>query len=104
MPLFTLGDTHLSIGVDKPMDIFSGWSNHVEKLEENWRSAVGEDDTIVLAGDISWGMSLTEALPDLLFIDRLPGRKLIMKGNHDYWWETKSKMDRFLSEKGIKSI
>ena len=104
MSLFVLGDLHLSFGVDKPMDIFSGWSNHVEKLEENWRALVTDDDTVVLAGDISWGMDLGEALPDFRFIDGLPGKKIVMKGNHDYWWETMSKMERFFRENSLETI
>ncbi len=104
MPLYVLGDPHLSHGVDKPMDIFSGWNDHVSKIKENWLSVVCESDTVVLAGDISWGMDLGEALPDFKFIDELPGKKIILKGNHDYWWETKTKMDRFLAENGISTI
>ncbi len=104
MPLFVLGDLHLSFGTDKPMDIFGGWSNHVERIEQNWRNTVGQDDTVVLAGDISWGMDLCESLPDFRFIESLPGRKLVLKGNHDYWWETKTKMERFFSENGITSV
>lgn len=104
MPLYALGDTHLSFGTDKPMDIFRGWSNYVERLESNWRGTVKDEDTVLLAGDISWGMNLKEALPDFRFIDSLPGKKIILKGNHDYWWDTKTKMDRFLSENGISSI
>ena len=90
MSLYVLGDPHLSFGVDKPMDIFGGWGNYVERIERNWRDTVKEDDTIVLAGDISWAMKLNEALPDFRFIDALPGKKIILKGNHDYWWETKT--------------
>lgn len=104
MSLYVLGDPHLSHGVDKPMDIFSGWTDHVERLERNWRETVKDGDTVVLAGDISWGMNLNEALPDLQFIDALPGSKIILKGNHDYWWETMAKMQRYLSEHGIMTI
>lgn len=104
MQLYVIGDTHLSFGVDKPMDIFRGWSDYVDRLETNWRDIVSQDDTVLIAGDISWGMSLKEALPDFKFIDSLPGKKIIMKGNHDYWWETKTKMERFFNENGIGSI
>ncbi|MBQ2153132.1 MAG: metallophosphoesterase [Clostridia bacterium] len=104
MSLYVLGDPHLSFGVDKPMDIFSGWGNHTERIEKNWRSIVTDEDTVVLAGDISWGMSLKETLPDFRFIDALPGKKIILKGNHDYWWETKTKTDRFFAENGISTI
>lgn len=104
MSLWVLGDTHLSFGVDKPMDIFGGWSNYVERLEKNWRELVDENDTVLLAGDISWGMTLEQALPDFHFIDKLPGRKIIMKGNHDYWWGTVGKMTRFLNDNNINTI
>lgn len=104
MSLYVLGDPHLSFGVDKPMDIFGGWGNYVERIERNWRDTVKEDDTIVLAGDISWAMKLNEALPDFRFIDALPGKKIILKGNHDYWWETKTKIERYFTENGITTI
>ena len=95
MSLFAIGDTHLSFGVEKPMDVFNGWNDYEKRLEENWRKIVGEDDTVLICGDVSWGMKLNEALPDFRFINSLPGKKLLMKGNHDYWWETKSKMKPF---------
>ncbi len=104
MSLFAIGDTHLSFGVDKPMDIFQGWGNYTEKLKENWKATVTDADTVVIAGDISWAMTLREALPDFRFIDALPGKKIILKGNHDYWWETKTKIERFFAENGIKTI
>ncbi len=87
------------------MDIFKGWDNYVELLEQHWQETVGEDDAIVIAGDISWGMSLEEALPDLQFIDRLNGReKILLKGNHDYWWNTRSKMEVFFAENGLSTL
>lgn len=104
MSLFAIADTHLSLGTDKPMDIFKGWSGYVDKLKENWESAVTDSDTVVIAGDISWGMSLEGALEDFRFIDSLPGQKIILKGNHDYWWTTMKKMDTFLSQHEIKTI
>ena len=104
MSLWVIADTHLSFGVSKPMDIFGGWSNYVEKIESNWRELVSLQDAVVIAGDISWGMTLDEALPDLRFLDALPGRKIILKGNHDYWWVTKTKMDNFLKANGITSV
>lgn len=104
MSLFAIADTHLSLGTDKPMDIFKGWSGYVDKLKENWESAVTDSDTVVIAGDISWGMSLEGALEDFRFIDSLPGQKIILKGNHDYWWTTMKKMDTFLSQHDIKTI
>lgn len=104
MSLFAIGDTHLSFGVEKPMDVFNGWNDYEKRLEENWRKIVGEDDTVLICGDVSWGMKLNEALPDFRFINSLPGKKLLMKGNHDYWWETKSKMKRMFDDNSLDSI
>ena len=104
MALYTISDLHLSLGVDKPMDIFGGaWTGYEEKLRENL-SVLKDDDTIVFPGDISWGISLDEALEDFRFIDSFPGRKIIVKGNHDLWWDTVSKMRRFFQANGIGSI
>ncbi len=104
MSLFAIADTHLSFGTDKPMDIFRGWEKYEEKLEKNWRAVVNDSDTVVVAGDITWGMTMEEALEDFKFIDALPGQKIILKGNHDYWWSTKSKADKFFQNNGIKTI
>lgn len=104
MSLFAIGDTHLSLSCDKPMDIFGGWDSYVEKLKENWQNVVNDEDTVVIPGDISWGMSLNSSLKDFEFIHNLKGKKLILKGNHDYWWSTKNKMDKFLLENGLTSI
>lgn len=104
MALYAIADTHLSLSTHKPMDIFRGWTDHMERLESNWRKLVTPEDTVVIAGDISWGMSLNEALADFTFLHQLPGRKLIFKGNHDYWWCTRRKMDAFLEEKGLDSL
>lgn len=104
MSLFVMGDLHLSLGVNKPMDIFGGWENHTERIRENWQNEVSEGDTVVIPGDISWAMNFEQALPDFRFIHELNGTKIISKGNHDYWWNTASKMNRFLSENGFDSI
>ncbi|MEE8106902.1 MAG: metallophosphoesterase [Planctomycetota bacterium] len=99
MKLFAIADTHLGQAVDKPMDVFGpAWERHTERLQEQWRATVGEDDTVLVAGDISWGMSLEEALVDLRLIADLPGRKILLKGNHDYWWTSKSKVEKVLPE------
>ena len=104
MALYVLGDMHLSLGSDKPMDIFGDkWKNHTEKLSQSF-SALNEDDVTVLCGDLSWGMSLEESLSDFLFVNSLPGKKIILKGNHDYWWNTASKIKSFFGEHGIDSI
>ncbi len=104
MSLFVIGDTHLSFGVDKPMDIFGGWQDYTDRLEKNWRGIVGDTDTVVIPGDISWAMSLADAEADFAFLHALPGHKIILKGNHDYWWNTMRKMQAFLTEKGFDSI
>lgn len=104
MSVFAIADLHLSLGTDKPMDDFSGWSYYVERLADNWRAVVGEQDTVVIAGDISWGMTLKEARADFAFLHQLPGTKLLFKGNHDYWWTTRRKMDAFFEECGFSSL
>lgn len=104
MSLFVIGDTHLSFGSSKPMDVFEGWSGFEEKLERNWRARVRPEDTVVIAGDFSWAMSLEEAAADFRFLHALPGRKLLIKGNHDYWWTTVSKMDAFTAANGWSNI
>lgn len=104
MSLFAIADLHLSLGEDKPMDIFSGWDDYVNRLESNWKRLVTDNDTVVIAGDISWAMKLEETYEDFKFINDLPGKKIFLKGNHDYWWGTKSKIDSFLSEKELNNI
>ena len=104
MSLFAIADLHLSLGEDKPMDIFAGWENYVQRLENNWRKIVKDSDTVVIAGDISWAMKLEETFEDFKFINSLPGRKIFLKGNHDYWWATKNKIDKFLSENSFDTI
>ena len=104
MSLYAIADLHLSLGTDKPMDVFEGWENYTQRLEENWRRLVRPEDTVVVAGDISWAMKLEDAEADFRFIHSLPGRKLILKGNHDYWWSTRKKIDGFLLQHGFDSI
>ena len=104
MALYAIGDLHLSLSANKPMDVFGpGWAGHTRRLEEAF-SRLGEGDVTVLCGDISWGIDFQESLEDFRFIDRLPGRKLIVKGNHDYWWGTAAKMRRFFAENGLTSL
>ena len=104
MALYAIGDTHLSFGSNKPMDVFgSGWTGYVERLRQGFE-IVAPEDTVVLCGDLSWGMSLEEAREDFAFLNALPGQKVILKGNHDYWWTTAAKFRRFCEEKGIKSL
>lgn len=93
MGLFVIGDLHLSFGSNKPMAIFGeGWIDHHEKIEEDWKLKVGPEDTVILPGDSSWAMTFDEAYVDLKWIDQLPGKKIVFKGNHDYWWGSIKKM------------
>ncbi len=104
MALYALGDTHLSLSCNKPMDVFGGaWENYVDKLLNGF-SEVQPEDTVVLCGDLSWGMSLEQAEADFAFLNALPGKKLLLKGNHDYWWTTAAKMNRFFEQKGFDSF
>ena len=104
MALFAIGDLHLSLGSDKPMDVFGGgWENYIEKITYGF-SLLGTDDICVLCGDNSWAMTLEGSLEDFAFINGLPGKKIILKGNHDYWWGTTAKMKSFLVRNGIENI
>ncbi len=104
MSLFVIGDLHLSFGVNKPMDVFGGWENHTQILEKAWREQITPQDIVVLAGDSSWGMTMEDALPDFQWIHALPGEKIILKGNHDYWWTTMSKMTAFFEQNQLSSL
>ena len=107
MSLYVISDLHLSTNENtgKSMEVFGPrWQNYISRLERNWRAVITDEDTVVIAGDISWAMTMEEALPDLKFIDSLPGRKIIGKGNHDFWWSTVSKMRRFFEQNSITTI
>lgn len=94
MAMYAIGDLHLSFGTEKPMDVFGElWNKHYEKIKYNWNGIVRDEDTVLIPGDISWGMKLTEALPDLDFVHKLNGRKILIKGNHDYWWGSITKLN-----------
>ncbi|SHH51228.1 hypothetical protein SAMN02745823_00129 [Sporobacter termitidis DSM 10068] len=104
MALYAIGDLHLSLSADKPMDVFGGnWENYVHKIKEGF-SVLGAADTCVICGDVTWGMTLEESLEDFKYIDSLPGKKIILKGNHDYWWTTVTKAKTFFNKHGITSI
>lgn len=104
MALYAIGDLHLSLSSNKPMDVFGeGWKDYVRRIGEGF-SQLNDEDVTVLCGDLSWGMSLEESLEDFRFIDALPGRKILLKGNHDYWWNTVSKMERFLKEHELTTM
>lgn len=94
MALYGIADLHLSFEADKPMDIFGeNWADHEEKIKENWLKKIEDKDTVLIPGDISWAMKLQEAMTDLRWINSLPGRKILLRGNHDYWWSSISKMN-----------
>ena len=104
MSVYAIGDTHLSFSVDKPMDIFKGWDDYAQRIENNWQHLISNEDTVIINGDISWAMGLEQAEKDLEFLNKLNGIKIISKGNHDYWWNTITKMEKFCKEKGFDSI
>lgn len=105
MALFALSDLHLSLGIDKPMDVFGPlWHDYMDRIYDNWSARVSDGDLVIIGGDVSWASYLSEAQADFEFIERLPGRKLIIKGNHDYWWESRAKLDNFILSKGFGSI
>ncbi len=104
MALYAMGDLHLCLGAPKPMDIFGGaWVGYMEKLKEGL-SCLTPEDTMVIMGDLSWAMSLPEAKADFDYISAFPGRKIILKGNHDYWWATAAKFDKFCLENGYEDL
>lgn len=104
MSLFVIGDLHLSLGTDKPMDIFRGWNDYVDKIKKNWHKLISDNDTVVITGDISWAMRLEDCFEDFSFINSLPGQKVLLKGNHDYWWSTKTKIDKYLEDNHFDTI
>ncbi len=104
MSLYAISDLHLSLSADKPMDVFRGWQGYVERLKANWCRLVTEDDTVVIPGDISWAMKLSDAKADFAFLNSLPGKKIILKGNHDLWWSTAKKLTQFLEENDFDTI
>lgn len=104
MSLYAIADTHLSFGTDKPMDSFEGWQDYTSRLEKNWNKLVEEDDDVVIAGDISWAMDFSQLKADFDFLESLNGNKIILKGNHDYWWNTMAKLNKFLADNNYKTI
>lgn len=95
MALYTISDLHLGFNVEKPMDIFGvKWKDHCDKIKENWLSKIKEEDMVLIAGDISWSLKETDSKYDLDWINELPGKKIISKGNHDYWWGSISKLNK----------
>ena len=105
MAIYALADLHLSFGTDKPMDVFGPkWENYTQKIQQNWKSIVTDDDLVIIPGDVSWATYIEDAREDFKFINDLPGKKVIIKGNHDYWWTTLKKMEEFLKENHFDTI
>ncbi len=95
---------HLSFGTNKPMNIFKGWENHTERISANWKRLVKPADTVILPGDFSWGLKLEETKKDFEFLENLPGKKILLKGNHDLWWSTSKKLKEFLDDNKFDSV
>ena len=105
MAIYAIADLHLSFSEDKPMDIFGdNWENHAEKIKENWIKQVKEEDYVILPGDFSWEMYLNNTKLDFQYLNSLPGTKILLKGNHDYWWTTLTKMNEFIKENEFNNI
>ena len=105
MSIYTIGDLHLSFRENKPMDIFGeNWANHEQKIKEDWLKKVNEEDLVVLPGDFSWATYLKDTDLDFEYINNLPGKKLLLKGNHDYWWTTLNKLRTFIEEEKFLNI
>ncbi len=104
MAVYAISDLHLSFNTDKSMDVFPGWYDYTNKIKQNWESTVKNEDFVVIPGDISWAMRLNETKKDFEFINNLPGKKILIKGNHDYWWSTSKKINDFLQENNFNTI
>lgn len=105
MSIYAISDLHLSFSADKPMNIFGDkWNNYTDRLYENWQKSVQKDDVVIISGDTSWATYLDDCYADFNFINKLNGKKIIIKGNHDYWWTTLNKMNSFINENSFDSI
>jgi len=106
MSIFVMADLHLDTATnEKSMEIFGNrWQGYMDKIKSNWSAVVNDNDTVIIPGDISWALSTEDSLPDLKWIDSLPGKKILMKGNHDYWWSTATKLYKMFEENGITTI
>lgn len=105
MAIYAISDLHLSFGVKKPMNVFGKvWDNYEEKIKKDWEEKVKEDDVVILPGDISWGINFKEATKDFEYINNLPGKKIYLRGNHDYYFNTKTKFENFLKEEEFNTI
>lgn len=105
MAIYAIGDLHLSFKENKPMDIFGeNWKNHEEKIKKNWIENINDDDIVILPGDFSWAMHLEDTELDFKYLNELPGKKILIKGNHDYWWQTVTKMKELLKQINVKNV
>ena len=105
MAVFAIADLHLSLNNEKPMDIFgNNWENHAEKIKEDWFKKVGPNDVVLIPGDFSWETYLEDTYKDFKFLNSLPGKKILLKGNHDYWWTTLTKIKNYLKENNFNTI
>lgn len=105
MALYTIADLHLACSVDKPMDIFGGkWQNYMEKIRTHWQAVVRPEDTVVVGGDLSWAINFEQARADFAYLHALPGKKILLKGNHDLWWNTAKKMNEFAQNNGFDDV
>jgi predicted phosphohydrolase len=105
MSIFAISDLHLALSIDKPMDVFgSRWGGYMDKIKTYWNETITDNDYVIIPGDISWATYLEQAVMDFTYIDSLPGRKIISKGNHDYWWTTLTKLEAFISKNGFSTI
>ena len=104
MSLYAIADTHISLSTGKKMDIFGGWQDYEKRLEQNWRRLIGENDTVIIPGDISWCIDMQKGKEDFEFLNSLPGEKILMKGNHDYWWSTAKKINEFFEKYSLTTL
>lgn len=105
MSVYAISDLHLPLGIDKPMNVFGHlWENYVDRIHDNWMSLIKEDDTVLLCGDFSWATYLEQSIADFEFLHALPGKKVLSKGNHDYWWTTAAKLEKFKEERKYDDI
>lgn len=105
MSIYAISDLHLSFGANKPMDIFGqNWEEHYEKIKEDWLKKVNDNDLVLLPGDFSWAMNLKDTYEDFKYLNNLKGQKILLKGNHDYWWTTLKKMNKYLEENNFNNI
>lgn len=105
MAIYAISDLHLALSADKPMDIFGDrWQNYMQKIKKNWEEEIRQDDCVLIPGDISWAMHLREAYKDFKYLNDLKGLKIMSKGNHDYWWETANKLEKYVREHAFENI